>query len=116
MIFKKYLVILPGIILAFVLYTLSQGFNIHLFPTGQGNIVGNPIEPVVKLTANPLTVKGMGEHIDCDVSKILSREMTMSEAGDELIKSMIRVANGRLTCAESLGHKEFVMTKLYRSA
>ena len=94
----------------------AAGFNIHLFPTGQGNIVGNPIEPVVKLTANPLTVKGMGEHIDCDVSKILSREMTMSEAGDELIKSMIRVANGRLTCAEALGHKEFVMTKLYRSA
>ena len=25
--FKKYLVVLPGIILAFVLYTLSQGFN-----------------------------------------------------------------------------------------
>jgi len=24
---KKYLVVLPGIILAFVLYTLSQGFN-----------------------------------------------------------------------------------------
>ena len=71
---------------------------------------------LVKLTANPLTVKGMGEHIDCDVSKILSREMTMSQAGDELIKSMIRVANGRLTCAEALGHKEFVMTKLYRSA
>ena len=37
----------------------AAGFNIHLFPTGQGNIVGNPIEPVVKLTANPLTVKGM---------------------------------------------------------
>ncbi len=34
----------------------AAGFNIHLFPTGQGNIVGNPIEPVVKLTANPLTV------------------------------------------------------------
>ena len=27
MFFKKYLVIIPGIILAFVLYTLSQGFN-----------------------------------------------------------------------------------------
>ena len=27
MLFKKYLVVLPGIILAFVLYTLSQGFN-----------------------------------------------------------------------------------------
>ena len=27
MLFKNYLVVLPGIILAFVLYTLSQGFN-----------------------------------------------------------------------------------------
>ncbi len=31
-------------------------------------------------------------------------------------KESERVANGRLTCAEALGHKEFVMTKLYRSA
>jgi (2R)-sulfolactate sulfo-lyase subunit beta len=94
----------------------AAGFNIHLFPTGQGNIIGNPIEPVIKLTANPLTVKTMKEHIDCDVSKLLSREMNMSQAGDELIKSMLKVANGRLTCAEALGHREFVMTKLYRSA
>ena len=53
----------------------AGGFNIHLFPTGQGNIIGNPIEPVVKLTANPLTAKLMKEHVDCDVSKILSRKM-----------------------------------------
>jgi len=26
------------------------------------------------------------------------------------------VASGRLTCAEALGHREFVLTKLYRSA
>ncbi len=94
----------------------AGGFNIHLFPTGQGNIIGNPIEPVVKLTANPLTAVSMKEHIDCDVSKILSREMNLDQAGDELIKSTIRTANGRLTCAEALGHREFVMTKLYRSA
>ena len=25
----------------------AAGFNIHLFPTGQGNIIGNAIEPVV---------------------------------------------------------------------
>ena len=35
---------------------------------------------------------------------------------DELIKATMRVANGRFTCAEALGHREFVMTKLYRSA
>ena len=60
--------------------------------------------------------KTMSEHVDVDVSKILSREMNLDQAGDELIKATIRVANGRLTCAEALGHKEFVMTKLYRSA
>ena len=94
----------------------AGGFNIHLFPTGQGNIIGNPIEPVIKLTANPLTAKTMSEHIDVDVSKILSRQMNLDQAGDELIKSTLKVANGRLTCAETLGHREFVMTKLYRSA
>jgi len=44
------------------------------------------------------------------------REMMMDQAGDELIKTTIRTASGRLTCAEVLGHKEFIMTKLYRSA
>ena len=58
----------------------------------------------------------MSEHVDCDVSKILSREMNLDQAGDKLIEIMLKVANGRLTCAEALGHKEFVMTKLYRSA
>ena len=94
----------------------AAGFTVHLFPTGQGNVVGNPIEPVVKLTANPKTASTMSEHIDLDVSKILKREMNLSQAGDALINITIKTANGRITCAEALGHKEFVITKLYRSA
>jgi len=94
----------------------AAGFTVHLFPTGQGNVVGNPIEPVIKLTANPKTAKTMTEHIDLDVSKILKREMNLSQAGDALIDITIKTANGRITCAEALGHKEFVITKLYRSA
>ena len=94
----------------------AAGFTVHLFPTGQGNVVGNPIEPVIKLTANPKTALTMSEHIDLDVSKILKREMNLNEAGDALIDITIKTANGRVTCAEALGHKEFVITKLYRSA
>jgi (2R)-sulfolactate sulfo-lyase subunit beta len=94
----------------------AAGFVVHLFPTGQGNVIGNPIEPVIKLTANPKTARTMVEHIDLDVSGILRREMTLDEAGDRLIDIMIRTCNGRLTCAEALGHREFVMTKLYQSA
>jgi len=94
----------------------AAGFVVHLFPTGQGNVIGNPIEPVIKLTANPKTARTMSEHIDLDVSGILRREMTLDEAGDRLIDITIRTCNGRLTCAEALGHREFVMTKLYQSA
>ena len=94
----------------------AAGFVVHLFPTGQGNVIGNPIEPVIKLTANPRTARTMVEHIDLDVSGILRREMTLDEAGDRLIDIVIRTCNGRLTCAEVMGHREFVLTKLYQSA
>ncbi|MEL6361477.1 MAG: UxaA family hydrolase [Pseudomonadota bacterium] len=94
----------------------AGGFTVHTFPTGQGNIIGHPILPVIKLTANPRTMRTMSEHIDVDVSGILRREMTMSDAGDALIDMVVRTANGRSTAAEALGHREFVMTKLYRSA
>ena len=94
----------------------AAGFVVHLFPTGQGNVIGNPIEPVIKLTANPKTARTMSEHIDLDVSGILRREMTLDQAGDRLIETVIRTCNGRLTCAEALGHREFVLTKLYQSA
>jgi len=94
----------------------AGGYVIHTFPTGQGNVIGNPIVPVIKITANPRTVRTMGEHVDVDVSGILRREMTIDQAGDALIDNIVRTANGRHTAAEALGHREFVMTKLYRSA
>ena len=37
-------------------------------------------------------------------------------AGDALLSMMLRTANGRLTAAEALGHREFVLTRLYESA
>ena len=94
----------------------AGGAVIHTFPTGQGNVIGNPIVPVIKITANPRTIRTMSEHIDVDVSGILRRETTIDEAGDHLIDMIIRTANGRNTAAEVLGHREFSMTKLYRSA
>jgi (2R)-sulfolactate sulfo-lyase subunit beta len=94
----------------------AAGYVVHTFPTGQGNVVGNPIVPVIKITANPRTVRTMGEHVDLDVSGILTREQTIPEAGDALIEMVRRTSNGRATASEALGHKEFVMTKLYRSA
>jgi (2R)-sulfolactate sulfo-lyase subunit beta len=94
----------------------AGGAVLHMFPTGQGNVIGNPIVPVIKVSGNPNTVGTMSEHIDVDVSGLLSRELTLPEAGDLMMEHLARTANGRITSAEALGHREFTMTKLYRSA
>lgn len=94
----------------------AAGAVVHFFPTGQGNVIGNPILPVIKISGNPRTVRTMSEHIDVDVTAILRREMDMDQAGNALLDMMVQTASGRHTSAEVLGHREIVMTKLYRSA
>jgi (2R)-sulfolactate sulfo-lyase subunit beta len=94
----------------------ASGYVVHFFPTGQGNVIGNPVLPVIKICANPRTVRTMSEHIDVDTSGLLQREITMDQAGNTLLDMMFRTANGRLTAAEALGHREFVLTRLYESA
>jgi (2R)-sulfolactate sulfo-lyase subunit beta len=94
----------------------AAGYVVHFFPTGQGNVIGNPILPVIKVCANPKTVRTMPEHIDVDTSGLLRREINMNQAGDQLLDCMLRTANGEWTAAEILGHREFVLTRLYESA
>ncbi|MEX3955668.1 UxaA family hydrolase [Trinickia sp. EG282A] len=94
----------------------ASGFAVHFFPTGQGNVIGNPILPVIKICANPRTVRTMSEHIDVDVSGLLQREQNLDEAGDKLLEAMLATVNGRWTAAETLGHREFVLTRLFESA
>lgn len=94
----------------------AGGSVLHFFTTGQGNIIGNPIIPVMKISANPLTIETMSEHIDVDLSGMLRLEMNLDQAADSVMDVMYRTINGRLTAAEALRHNEFVLTKLYRSA
>jgi (2R)-sulfolactate sulfo-lyase subunit beta len=94
----------------------AGGSVLHFFTTGQGNIIGNPIIPVMKISANPLTIGTMSEHIDVDISDILRLKMNLDQAADKVMEMMARNVNGRLTAAEALRHNEFVITKLYRSA
>ncbi|MDO5288663.1 MAG: UxaA family hydrolase [Pseudomonadota bacterium] len=94
----------------------ASGFVVHFFPTGQGNVIGNPILPVIKICANPRTVRTMSEHIDVDCSGLLQRERTLDQTGDQLLAMMMQTINGRMTSAEALGHREFVLTRLFESA
>src|SRR5579862_7135975 len=75
----------------------AAGYVVHFFPTGQGNVIGNPIVPVIKICANPRTVRTMGEHIDVDVTGILQREQNLDQSGDKLLECMMATINGRFT-------------------
>jgi (2R)-sulfolactate sulfo-lyase subunit beta len=94
----------------------AAGAAVHLFTTGQGNIVGNPVLPVIKMSGNPLTVETMSEHIDVDLTGLLRFEYNLDGAADRVMEIMAHTVNGRLTSAEALRHDDFVLTKLYRSA
>lgn len=94
----------------------AAGYVVHFFPTGQGNVIGNPIVPVIKLCANPRTVRLMSEHMDVDCSGLLQRELTLDQTGDKLLECMLATVNGRWTAAEALGHREFVLTRIHESA
>ena len=94
----------------------AGGAVIHLFPTGQGNVIGNPIVPVLKITANKKTAASMTEHIDLDVSGLLRYEYDLTKAGDYMMDVIERTVNGRYCKAEVMGHREFTFTKLYISA
>ena len=95
---------------------VAGGAALHLFTTGQGNIIGNPIVPVLKLTANPRTAATMPEHVDLDVSRIITEDMSLDEAADLTEEIVVRTASGRWAAAEVLGHREFVLTRLHRTA
>jgi len=94
----------------------AGGSVLHFFTTGQGNIIGNPIIPVMKISANPLTTSTMPEHIDVDITAMLRLEMTLDEAADAVMEEMAHNINGRLTAAEALRNEEFDITKLISSA
>ncbi len=94
----------------------AAGSVLCMVATGQGNIIGNPLMPVIKLTANPQTAMTMAEHFDLDFSTVLSQQTSIDQGGNMLMDMLLRVAGGRVTASEVLNHNEFVPVKLFRSA
>jgi len=94
----------------------AGGSVLHFFTTGQGNIVGHPLIPVIKISPNPITCTTMSEHIDVKLPDLLVGDINLDQAADRILEVFVRTVNGRLTAAELLRHNEFVITKLFPSA
>ena len=78
------------------------------FTTGRGSAIGFPTIPVIKISSNSFTYGRMRDNMDINAGRIADGEPDVQEVGREIFDMILRVASGERTCAEILGHKEFV--------
>jgi altronate hydrolase len=86
----------------------SGGCNLIVFTTGRGSAIGFPSVPVIKIASNSSTYKRMPDNMDINAGEIADGNKSVEEVGREIFDAMVRVASGEVTCAERMGHKEFV--------
>jgi len=86
----------------------AGGSNIIVFTTGRGSAIGFPTVPVIKVATNTNMYKRMRDNMDINAGRIADGEATVPGIGKEIYDMIMRVASGERTCAETLGHQEFV--------
>ena len=111
---KKGLVIMdtPGNDPSSVAAMVAGGAQVVLFSTGRGTPTGNPVAPIIKLTANPQTYAGMSDNIDVDASMLLTNPDRMPEIADALVEEVAATASGKLTKSEALGYTEMAIARV----
>ena len=86
----------------------AGGCNLIAFTTGRGSAIGFPSIPVIKIATNSNTFRRMRDNMDINAGVIAEGEKSIEAVGREIFDMVLRVASGEKTCAERLGHKEFV--------
>lgn len=86
----------------------AGGCNLIAFTTGRGSAIGFPTIPVIKIATNSGTYRRMSENMDVNAGRIADGDATVPAVGREIFELVLAVASGQRTCAERLGHKEFV--------
>ena len=86
----------------------AGGCNLIAFTTGRGSAIGFPTIPVFKISSNSHTFRAMTGNMDLNAGRIADGEATIEDVGREILAALLEVASGRRTCAERLGHQEFV--------
>ncbi len=86
----------------------AGGCNMIAFTTGRGSAIGFPTIPVIKIATNSQTFRQMSDNMDINAGAIADANKTVQQVGSEIFALLLEVASGRRTCAEQLGHQEFV--------
>ena len=111
---KKGLVIMdtPGYDIASVTGLVAGGAQIVVFTTGRGTPTGNALAPVLKMTANKITFENMKENMDFNASAVIAGTKSIEEMGEELLKEIIAVANGKVVTAEAFGFNDIAISRV----
>jgi Altronate dehydratase len=102
----------PGNDPASVAAMIAGGCQLVVFSTGLGTPTGNPVAPVIKLTANKVTYGKMKDNIDVDASALLEFPEKLNEMADDLVQEICEVASGKATKSESLGFIEMAIARV----
>ena len=86
----------------------AGGSNLIAFTTGRGSAIGFPSVPVLKIASNSNTYRRMQDNMDINAGAIADGDKSVQDVGREIFEMLLRVASGEKTCAERLGHQEFV--------
>jgi altronate hydrolase len=86
----------------------AGGVNLIAFTTGRGSAIGFPSIPVIKIATNTMMYRRMTSNMDINAGRIGDGSATVEQVGREIFEFVLEVASGRRTCAEKLGHREFV--------
>ena len=91
---------------------LAGGAQVIAFTTGLGTPMGSPIAPVIKIASNSNVYKKMKENMDMNAGEIITGNKSIQNIGEKIFREIIRVASGKLTKSEVLGHREFAINRI----
>ncbi len=106
----------PGWDVPSVTHMVAAGAQVVCFTTGRGSTTGHAIAPVIKVTGNPATYERMRDNMDINAGTILDGSESIRDVGERIFKTVVATASGRLTKAEALGYKDFLVFKRSREA
>lgn len=69
---------------------------------------------MIKVTANASTYQKMEDNMDVDLSGIIKGTSTIKESGEELLKFVHDICNGKMTKAEAYGFSDIAVDHVCR--
>ncbi|MEO8544335.1 MAG: altronate hydrolase, partial [Burkholderiaceae bacterium] len=91
---------------------VAAGAQMLLFSTGVGNSYVSALSPTIKLSANPVATRSLGEQLDFDASAVFRGAQSPDAAAAELLALLIDVASGTLTWGEILDEGDEVVSRM----